>query len=96
MRRTTAAAPAPTGSRVLYLALGGFRIRAALDRAREFAAAGHQVLLVVPDTPAWQQAGKVPGVARVVLGASGGQAAIRAADRLLASPRSPLPRTDLL
>ena len=96
MRRTTAAAPAPTGSRVLYLALGGFRIRAALDRAREFALAGHQVLLVVPDTPAWRQAEKVPGVARVVLGTSGGQAAIRAADRLLASPRSPLPRTDLL
>ena len=47
---------------VVYIALGGTRVRAALGHTADLAAAGAKVTLIAPDTAAWKDAAPASGV----------------------------------
>ncbi|MET9671059.1 glycosyltransferase family 4 protein [Streptomyces sp. NPDC006475] len=42
--------------RVVYLALGSYRVRAAIEHMKELASSGSPVVLVLADSPAWSEA----------------------------------------
>src|SRR3954454_411258 len=84
----------PTSS-VVYLALGTRRITAATRQTAAAAEGGSTVLLVVPDSPAWQAAEPAPDVTvRHVTGT--GRRAAAAARRLLLGPDGPDPDMPVL
>ena len=51
-----------SGRSVVYLALGARRVQAAVRLTAQAAAAGDEVLLVVPDSTAWRDIENAPGV----------------------------------
>ena len=81
---------------VVYLSLGGRRMRAARAYTAELAAAGAQVLLVVADRPEWADVTVAPGVTLHRLGSERPATAIRAARGFLVGKGSPLTGADLL
>jgi glycogen(starch) synthase len=54
-----------TSKSVVYLSLGEYRVRAALQHTAALAAAGAKVTLLVADIPAWKDASPAPGVTLV-------------------------------
>lgn len=73
-----------TGQRVLYLALGPYRIPAATEHAARLRAQGARVQLVVGDFPQWDEIELPPGVTVHRLGPGGSARSVRRAQRLVA------------
>ncbi|MDI1460065.1 glycosyltransferase [Catellatospora sp. KI3] len=80
------------GGRVVYLALGVFRVRAALAYCAELVARGCRVHLVVADAPEWSEAGRTGATVHRL----GPHRLRQAARLLLAGPGGLLRRADLL
>ncbi len=81
---------------VVYLSLGGRRMRAARAHTADLAAAGARVLLVVADRPEWAHAEVAPGVTLHRLGSPGLRPTLRAARSFLLRSGGPLAEADLL
>ncbi|WP_338676648.1 glycosyltransferase family 4 protein [Streptomyces sp. SCSIO 30461] len=86
-------------SQVLYLALGSYRVRAAVEHVRQLASSGSRVDLVVIDAPEWSAAdglAELDGVEILKLRADKHGSAWGAAKKLLADRSGPFTRAGLL
>lgn len=81
---------------VVYVSLGGRRMRAARQHTAELAAAGAKVLLVVADRPEWADTAVAPGVTVHKLGSDQLRPTLRAARAFLFRSGGPLAGADLL
>jgi glycosyltransferase involved in cell wall biosynthesis len=81
---------------VVYVCLGGRRVRSAKRYTADLAAAGAQVLLVVADRPEWTGLEVAPGVTVHRLGSADVGPTLRAARRFLLRDDGPLAGADLL
>jgi glycosyltransferase involved in cell wall biosynthesis len=81
---------------VVYVCLGGRRVRAAQRYTADLAAAGAEVLLVIADRPEWTALEPGAGVTVHRLGSADVAATLRAARKFLLRPDGPLATADLL
>ncbi len=84
------------GQSVVYLALGGRRVQAAVHHTAQLAAEGAQVVLVIADREEWAGVPPAPAVAVHRLGPGELRPTLRAARRLLLAADGPLRGADLL
>jgi glycogen(starch) synthase len=87
-------------NRVLYLALGSSRIRAATENVRNLASSGYRVVLVVADSPDWSsivdELTQLSGVEAVRLRVDKSGSVWRAAKKLVGDRSGPFARVGLL